>query len=213
MIEVHSFTFNPFAENTYILSSGEDCWIIDPGMYEGKEVYDFSDYIKSKNLTPSRLLLTHGHIDHILGNLEVYEEFGLKPWMHEADLPFLVNVREMARQFGMPMVHQSPDPEGYLTEESSLELGEEKIEIFHTPGHSPGSLSFYIPSIKSVISGDVLFRESIGRTDLPLCVEQDLYDSIRQKLYTLPDDTIVYPGHGPTTTIGYEKKNNPFVSE
>ncbi len=146
MIEVHSFTFNPFAENTYLLTFGTEAWIIDPGMYEGKEVYTFFDFISSNGYHPTKLVLTHAHIDHVLGNYEVNEEYGLRPWVHQNELPFLSNMGEMGKQFGMPHIIPSPQPEGFIDESSELSLGGKPVKILFTPGHSPGSLCFYFPS-------------------------------------------------------------------
>jgi hydroxyacylglutathione hydrolase len=211
MLTIETFTFNPYQENTYLLIDQEgNCVIIDPGMHSLQEQSYFKDFIASKNLKPTLLLNTHCHIDHVLGNHFIYENWGLKPNFHESEVPVLVSVENYAPQMGF-RYETSPIPETFIQDKEIIEFAGHKIEAIFAPGHSPGHLCYYIADHKSLIGGDVLFQNSIGRTDLPGGDHQTLLDSIKNRIYTLPEDVEVYPGHGSTTTIGFEKKTNPFV--
>lgn len=211
MITISAFTFNPFQENTFVLYDETNaCVIIDAGCYTNHEKAQLSSFIAKNKLNPKLLLNTHCHIDHVLGNAYVYEHYRLKTYMHKADLPTL----EMAPLSGKMWdigLEDVPEPEKYIKEGDIIEFGNSKLEILFTPGHSIGHIVFVNHQQKFVIGGDVLFKQSIGRTDLPGGNHQQLLDSIRTKLFTLADDYVVYPGHGPETTIGYEKKHNPFL--
>jgi hydroxyacylglutathione hydrolase len=212
MLSVDSFTFNPFQENTYILSdASKQCIIMDPGCYTEAEKNELRNFISASGLIPVRLINTHAHIDHILGNKFVAETYGLKLEMHALELPVLHALSTYAARWGIDP-EPSPEPEILLEEGNTISFGTSSLEVLFTPGHSSGSISFYSKGSSLVIAGDVLFRTSIGRTDLPGGDYDTLIKSIREKLFTLPDDTKVYPGHGPSTTIGFEKKNNPFLS-
>ena len=211
MLTIETFTFNPYQENTYLLIDQEgNCVIIDPGMHSLQEQSYFKDFIVNNNLKPTLLLNTHCHIDHVLGNHFIHENWGLKPNFHEFEVPVLVSVENYAPQMGFRYA-TSPIPETFLQDKEIIEFGGHKIEAIFAPGHSPGHLCYYIADQKILIGGDVLFQNSIGRTDLPGGDHQTLLDSIKNRIYTLPEDVEVYPGHGPTTTIGFEKKTNPFV--
>jgi hydroxyacylglutathione hydrolase len=211
MIQIQSFTFNPFQENTYVLyDESKQCLIIDPGCSNTSEQQELSDFIKEEELTPVKLLNTHCHIDHILGNKYVSDTWKLLPEIHEKDLVILHSGVKTAQLYGIPY-YTSPDPIAYIKEGDTLAFGNSELQVIFTPGHSPGSIIFYNTAQKFAIAGDVLFRESIGRTDFPLCSHSDLMDSIKTKLFLLPDDLVVYPGHGPETTIGHEKQHNPFL--
>lgn len=212
MIRIQPFTFNPFSENTYVLDDGSagDSWIIDPGCFSASEQSALKAYVHSEGLKPSRLLLTHAHIDHILGNEWVCSEYGLQPEMHVKELPVFENAAGSAALFGVPYT-AGPGPETFLDTSMKLTLGESEWELLDVPGHSPGSIAFVCHALGWVLGGDVLFQESIGRSDLPGGNHEQLIQSIREKLYTLPDHYRVFPGHGPETTIGHEKRNNPFV--
>lgn len=211
MITVQSFVFNPYQENTYVLydDSGA-CAIIDPGMYGTQEEARLTSFIRENGLRPELLLNTHCHIDHVLGNRFIYDEYGLAPQMHEGELPLLVEVQNYAPQMGL-RYEPSPIPETFLEGGQAVRFGESQLDLILVPGHSPAHLCYYNREQGVLIGGDVLFRNSIGRTDLPGGNHEQLLMSIRQHVYTLPDETMVYPGHGPETTVGYEKSTNPFV--
>jgi len=212
MLHLHSFTHNPFQENTWIIWSDElDCLIIDPGCYTVAEKKELSDFIEKKQLKPMRLINTHCHIDHVLGNPFVNERYGLTPEIHPLDLPLLKAVEQYGTMWGINSQVQ-PEPLLTLKEGDVISLGENKLEIIFTPGHAPGEVSLYCRSQNFLISGDVLFYESIGRTDLPGGNHAELIKTIREKLFALNDITQVHPGHGPSTTIGHEKKYNPFLN-
>lgn len=211
MIEVTSFNFNPFQENTYLLINGKkDCFIIDPGCYYLSERKTLQDAIYHAKISPVRLLNTHCHLDHIFGNKLIHEMFGLKPWIHRLEQPVLDRSPQAGVMYNVPF-DLSPNPEGYLEDKEKITLGEDELEVLLTPGHSPGSICFYCEKQKFLIGGDVLFRGSVGRTDLPGGNFGTLEKSIQERLYVLPDEVAVYPGHGAETTIGQEKKHNPFV--
>ncbi len=212
-MQLTKFTFNGFQENTYVLydKTGE-CVIVDPGCYEPREEQELSDFITSQKLTPKILLNTHFHLDHIFGNQFVSKTYGLTPTGCRADLPTLQMAAQSAQLYGFGKFNESPEPGRYIDEGDQLRFGETQLEIYFTPGHAPGHIIAVHHNSKTVIGGDVLFSGSVGRTDLPGGNFTDLATSIKKKLYTLPDDYTVYCGHGPETTIGKEKKSNPFVS-
>lgn len=207
---VKIFVFNPFQENTYVISDDtKDCVIIDPGCYEEREKKILTEYIASDNLTVRMLLNTHCHIDHILGNAFVKEKYNVKLYIHTKE-EFVLNAQKIfAPNYGFHQYHEAR-PDAYLTPGEFIEFGEQKFSILFVPGHAPGHVAFYNEKEKIVIGGDVLFEGSIGRTDLPGGNFNTLIKSIHQQLFTLPDDVVVYPGHGNETTIGVEKATNPF---
>lgn len=210
MLQVQAFPNNPFQENTYIVyQENGDCAIIDPGMSTYTEENTVVNFIKQHNLKPVMLLATHCHIDHVLGNKFVFDQFGLKPQFHKGELPLLNDAPTRSAQFGI-RYELSPMPDTFLEETGTIQLADSELQLIFAPGHSPAHLCFYAPKENFLIAGDVLFRGSIGRTDLPGGDFQTLIDNIEQKLFPLPDDCVVYPGHGPDTTIGYEKAQNPF---
>lgn len=212
MLKVHHFTFSPFQENTYLLyNEAKECLIIDPGCYTPEERETLEAFITTHELQPKRLLNTHAHLDHVFGNAFVYEKYGLLPEMHRGELPILEAVPLIARQYGIPQVKASPLPKNYLEEGMQIVLGEDVLDILFVPGHSPASIAFYNAKEGYVIGGDVLFQQSVGRTDLPGGDMQTLLHSIRTKFFTLPDATVVHAGHGPATTIGAERRDNPFL--
>ena len=211
MLKLKQFVNNPYQENTYVLSDETgSCVIIDPGMYNATEQNAVVNYIKGNGLKPELLLNTHCHIDHVLGNKFIFDIYGLKPQIHRGELPLLHAVPSYAPQQGFNY-EVSPEPEVFLTEEDIIHFGNSSLQIILAPGHSPAHLCFYHEDSKILIGGDVLFYGSIGRTDLPGGNFETLISSIKNKLFVLPDDTQVYPGHGPATTIGFEKANNPFL--
>lgn len=208
---IQSFCFNPFQENTYIISNNEkDCWIIDPGCYTLQEQKVLSNYIEKNGLKPVMLLNTHCHLDHIYGNKFVADEYNLELGIHEKELPMLERAALAARMFGVK-IPESCEPSYFLKEDELIYLNNNSFKILLTPGHSPGSICFYNNIDKYAIVGDVLFNGSIGRTDLPGGDYDTLIKSIKTKLMTMDDDVAVYNGHGEPTTIGHERKNNPFL--
>lgn len=211
MATVQSFVNNPYQENTYLLfdETGE-CAIIDPGMYTAAEQNALVTYIKDNNLKPVLLLNTHCHIDHVLGNNFVFDQYGLKPQFHEGESEVLAAVIAYAPSMGL-RYDASPLPETYLPETGTVKFGNTELQLIFAPGHSPAHLCFYDKAANILIGGDVLFRNSIGRTDLPGGDYSTLIKNIEEKLFLLPDDCTVYPGHGPETTIGYEKQTNPYL--
>jgi hydroxyacylglutathione hydrolase len=210
MARLQSFTNNPYQENTYIIfdESGE-CAVIDPGMYTAAEQNAVVNFITEHQLKPVLLLNTHCHIDHVLGNLFVFQQYGLKPQFHEGELPLLEAAPAWAQQSGL-RYELSPLPETFLPETGTIEFGNTTLTLIFAPGHSPAHLCFYNAADGWIAGGDVLFRNSVGRTDLPGGNHQQLIQNIKEKLFVLPDETVIYPGHGPKTTIGYEKESNPF---
>ncbi|WP_316737994.1 MBL fold metallo-hydrolase [Pedobacter aquatilis] len=211
MIKIKIFTFNAYGENTYVLSDEtNECVIIDPGMYEGYEQNELVSFIKENNLKPILLLNTHCHLDHIFGNKFVFDTWGLKPQFNKGELQVLQAVPSYAPQMGFTHYELSPEPEIFLGETGTVTFGNSSLELIFAPGHSPAHLCFYSKADGFLIGGDVLFYQSIGRTDLPGGNHQQLIDNIKTKLFTLPEDCKVYPGHGSATTIGFEKQNNPF---
>lgn len=210
-MQIARFTFNSFMENTYVLfDDTAECVIIDPGCFDAEEQKELAEFIHTKGLKPVKLLLTHCHIDHVLGNNFVFDRYGLRPHIHSADEFLLRAVSATAAAFGLS-VPPSPEPEASLSDGGTLKFGSTVLELIHTPGHSPGSICFYHRTSGNLIGGDVLFEASIGRTDLPGGDYDTLMRSIIHRLFLLPDATVVHPGHGDPTSIGFEKSNNPFV--
>ena len=212
MASIKVFENNQYQENTYIVydETGE-CAIIDPGMYTAAEQNAVVNFIKENLLKPVLLLNTHCHIDHVLGNKFVLEHYGLKPKFHAGELPALEAVAAYAPMMGI-RYDVSPLPEEYLPEQGTISFGNTQLHLVFAPGHSPAHLCYYDKKDNILIGGDVLFRGSIGRTDLPGGNFKQLLTNIEEKLFTLPDDCTVYPGHGRETTIGYEKQTNPFLT-
>ena len=210
-LKIHSITFNPFEENTYIINNDNgECIIIDPGCYDQTERNELKRLIDDAGWKPVRLINTHCHIDHVLGNAFVANTYNLGLEIHRGEIPVLKSGLTVAGMYGIPY-DPSPDPVSFLDENTEMSFGGANIKILYTPGHSPASICFYSASDGWLIGGDVLFYESIGRTDLPGGDHNTLLNSIRTQLFPLPAETIVYPGHGPQTTIGYEKMFNPFL--
>lgn len=212
MLTVHSFTFSPIQENTYIISnSNNECIIIDPGCYYEEEREKLAAYIDQSNLKPIMLVNTHCHLDHVFGNEFVYKTYGLEAHFHSMEEQVLRMAPASGLMYGLPFDTYS-GPMHFIHPGEEIAVGADKLKILFTPGHSPGSLSFNSEADKFVIAGDALFAGSIGRTDLPGGDYDQLISSIKTELLTLPEETIVYSGHGPSTTIGAEKKSNPFLN-
>jgi hydroxyacylglutathione hydrolase len=211
MFTVLSVTFGPIAENTYILHNETgDCIIIDPGCYFGNERRELSDYITQNGFRPKYLLNTHCHLDHVFGNKFVFETWELEPWLHALEQPVLENAPIAGLQWGLPFDNYK-GPLHFLREADTVRLGSDTLKVLFTPGHSPGHICFYCEAQEFVIGGDVLFKMGIGRTDLPGGNFDTLLNSIYTRLFVLPEGTTVYPGHGESTSIGFEKANNPFL--
>ncbi|WP_070138245.1 MBL fold metallo-hydrolase [Crocinitomix algicola] len=211
MIKVQKFTFNPFQENTYVLydESGE-CVIIDPGCYESHERETLSQFIQENNLKPVHLLNTHCHVDHVFGNYFVSQTYNLQLSCHRLDLPTLALVPKSCQMYGIPGYQLSPEPTVFLEEGDVVEFGKSKLKVIFGPGHAPGHIAFYAEEESFVINGDILFKGSFGRYDLPGASFEDLQKTILDKMFMLPEHTVVYCGHGPETTIGQEKLTNPI---
>lgn len=212
-MDVSIFTFNAFQENTYVLfDDTKECVIIDPGCNNPEEQKTLSDFISSNNLTPVRLLNTHCHIDHVLGNKYVADTYSLVLEAHKGEVAVLESCKMVANMYNIAYT-ESPAISTYIDEGEEIKFGNTTLEIFFTPGHSPASISFFNREQGILMAGDVLFQRSIGRTDLPGGDFDTLILSIKTKFYPLEDGVIVYPGHGPSTTIGEEKAANPFLNQ
>jgi hydroxyacylglutathione hydrolase len=212
MTQVHVLTQNPFAENTCIVfDERRECVIFDPGCYTAAERAELRGFIEQNGLKPVRLINTHCHLDHVFGNAFVADTWGLTLEIHAGELPVLERLEDVARMYGIPQVQPSPAPGRFIEAGEIIRFGDTELRTLFTPGHSPASISFYCEKDQFVIAGDVLFFESIGRYDLPGGDFDTLIGSIHTQLFTLPDETLVYPGHGPTTTIRHEREYNPFL--
>ncbi len=212
MIQIQSFTFNPFEENTYVLydETGEAV-IIDPGCSSNEEETILTDFVSAQHLVVKMLLNSHCHIDHVLGNEFVKRKYKVPFYIHRVEVAVLTSVKVYAPNYGFPQYHETL-PDGELREGQTLKFGNSSLEIIFLPGHSPGHVGFYNHTQKFLISGDVLFYHSVGRTDLPGGNYDTLLESIHQQLFVLPDEVVVYAGHGPATTLGEEKVHNPFCA-
>lgn len=212
MLNIQIFPFNPLQENTYVLyDDTREAVVIDPGCYEREEQQALADFIASRQLNVKMLLNTHCHVDHVLGNSFVKNTYGVKLYIHALDEPVLKAVKVYAPHYGF-FQYDEAEADAYLTPGETIRFGQQALKVLFVPGHAPGHVAFYAEADKTVIGGDVLFYNSIGRTDLPGGDYDTLIRSIHEQLFTLPDDVVVYPGHGPKTTIGFEKKTNPFCA-
>jgi glyoxylase-like metal-dependent hydrolase (beta-lactamase superfamily II) len=212
MLKIKSFTFNPIQENTYLLYNEiKQCIIIDPGCYFDEEKEAIKEFVTQNDLKPTMLLNTHCHLDHVFGNKFIADTYQLTLQLHEKEKMVLAYAPTSGLMYNMPFDNYSGDFI-LLKEGDKILLGEDELKVLETPGHSPGSVCFYCAKQNFVIGGDVLFSGGIGRTDLPGGNHQVLLSNIRQKLFVLPDETAVYSGHGPATTIGEEKISNPFLN-
>lgn len=208
---VTSLTFNAFQENTYIISTEEkEAVIIDPGCHSSEEKARLVKHISDKELRVMAVLNTHCHVDHVFGNKFATEHYGVKLYIHEGELPVLQSFPQVAALYGLAG-ETSPKPDGYLAAGETFVLGATELKVLFMPGHSPASIGFYCQEENYVIAGDVLFEGSIGRTDLPGGNFDTLMQSIKTELLTLPDHTQIYPGHGNPTSVGKERKDNPFL--
>ena len=212
MIQIEIFTFNALGENTYVLyDETKECVIIDPGCYDRSEQQELKEYISENNLTPVKLLNTHCHVDHVLGNQFVKDFYKIKIYTSKEEEEALRAVKVYAPMYGFTNYAESEVDE-IIKEGDIITFGNSKLEILFVPGHSVGHLAFYNKEEKICIGGDVLFRQSVGRWDLPGGNKDTLMNSIQTKLFKLDDDMVVYPGHGPETMIGLEKRTNPYCA-
>ena len=209
-MEIKSYTVGPFAENTYLISEEGSVILIDPGFFDPGEFQLFQNELKESGKILIAVLLTHAHVDHVLGLERVLKEFDVPVYLNHSDLNLWNNFPDQAMRFGFRAAGFDFTPKK-LDEQKNFKIGPFTMDVLYTPGHSPDHVSLYFSENGILIAGDALFRESIGRTDLYKGDFDLLASSIREKLYTLPDDTKVFPGHGPSTTIAHEKKNNAFV--
>ena len=211
MLHVESFTFNPFSQNTYLIYNDEkEAFLIDPGNMPDGETKVLNDFIQAKNLTVQNILLTHAHIDHIIGLQWAYNEFKVPVLLHPNEIEILEMAPLTAKNYGFFFPAFKGDTQ-LIKEGDEINLGSDVFQIFDVPGHSPGSVAFYNKENEFVISGDTLFMMSIGRTDLFKGNYDQLITSIKTKLLTLPESTKVFSGHGESTTIGFEKTHNSFL--
>lgn len=193
-----------------MLHAGGEGIVVDPGCWNAAEQRELEGWMTENGITPVRLVLTHGHIDHILGCAWLEERYGLRPEVHRADMPLLENAQRVAELYSLHC-EPVPAPAGFLADGGTIALGDTRLDVLFVPGHAPGHVAFHCAEQHFVIAGDVLFLHSIGRTDLPGGDLDTLLHSIRTRLFPLPDETVVYCGHGPETTIGAEKRGNPFL--
>lgn len=210
-MEIKTFIFNQFGVNNYVIyDETKQCAIVDAACYTDKEKQTLIDFIEKNNLTPVKIINTHTHIDHILGNVHISNYFKLPVSIHRAAEFFLQTSKEYGAMFGFNVDNQTYNVE-YLNDNDIITIGNSQIKILYTPGHADGSICLYNEQSDWVITGDVLFSGSVGRSDLPTGDHEQLIENIKTKLMTLPDSTIVYPGHGPETSIKEEKLGNPFL--
>lgn len=210
MTKIKIFVFNPFQENTFLLyDETNECVVIDAGCNEEHEFEKIDDFIKENNLKLISIINTHCHIDHIMGNAYLINKYNANSIAHKEDMPLLERSKDMALAFGFN-VQEPPMPGSFVSDGDEIKFGNTTLIVKHVPGHSPGSIALYNEEDKFVIVGDVLFAGGIGRTDLPGGDYDTLITSINEKLFTLNGDTVVYPGHGGSTTITHEKSTNPF---
>ncbi|MBT8400639.1 MAG: MBL fold metallo-hydrolase [Rhodothermia bacterium] len=210
-MQIKSFTFNPFQTNCYVLSDSAEAVIVDPSASSDAEMRVIREYIDTAGLTVKHVLLTHAHIDHIFGVADACSYFDVGYLMHRSDLLLMQGAAEQGRLFGVE-IDQPGEPAGFLDEDSTIAVGGEQLTILHTPGHSPGSITFVADGGEVAVAGDVLFAGSIGRTDLWQGSLPVLMRSIFDKLVPLGEQTRVLPGHGPATTVGVELQSNPFLT-
>jgi hydroxyacylglutathione hydrolase len=211
MVSLKTFCFNLFDENSYLIfQPGGDCVFVDPGNYENEEFDTVRKFIEDQALKPRMIINTHCHVDHVLGVVKLKNHYKIPFFIHRLEMPVLTSVRIYAPTFGLSN-YCEPRPDGFLVEGQIINIADSSWEVLLVPGHSPGHIALLERTLGKCLTGDILFRESIGRTDLPGGNYNTLIKGIKEKLFILPDEVEVYSGHGPGTTIGYEKENNPFL--
>ncbi|MGM9826794.1 MAG: MBL fold metallo-hydrolase [Muribaculaceae bacterium] len=213
MIKIHCFIFNPFEENTYLLvdQATNDAAVVDPGMFTQDDIRVFDDFIKEHGINLRQVINTHMHVDHCFGDNYVRDKYGVKVAANLGDDYYAASLEVQARRFGMQRTMRPVEIDAPLEDGDTIMVGQTPLTVIHVPGHSQGGIALYDKEGKWVISGDSLFRGSIGRTDFQGGNHSQLVSSVRNKLLSLPGDTMVLPGHGPTTTIDYEKAHNPYI--
>ncbi len=210
-MEVKKFTFNPVSVNAYLLwDETKEAVLIDPACYFGDEEVELDHFIKAQGLQILHILNTHGHFDHLMGNSFAASKWGLKVRIHAGDEFMLGQARQLAGMFGITMANPSSEA-GLFSEGEVIHFGHSELKVIHVPGHSPGSVAFYSERDKIIVVGDILFDGSVGRTDLPGGNHELLISGIKEKLLILDDHVKVYSGHGNETTIGKERRSNPFL--
>ncbi len=214
MVKLKKFIFNPFQENTFVVwdDHTKECAIIDPGCSDELEEKELSEFIRNNNLIPKYLINTHCHLDHIWGCKFVKEKYNPEFLIPEDDLTLLKNAGTQAGMYNVQF-SEPPAPDNFISESLKISLGESLIDFLYTPGHTPGEFCIYFPDENFCIVGDVIFKGSIGRTDLWGGDYETLINSITSKLLSLNDDVVIYPGHGEESTIGIERIKNPFLKE
>jgi len=211
-MKIETFIFNPFQENTYIIyDTTKECIIIDPGCYTSNEKAILKQFITNNKLKPVKLINTHCHIDHILGNKFVSDEWNIDLYMHKEDLPLLENVSNIAEVYGFKDYEPSPFPKYFLSQKKKITFGKSNFNVLFTPGHAPGHICLYNKENNILISGDVIFQKSIGRTDLPGGDYETLINSIKKNILPLPNETQIFCGHGPSSILNFEKQHNPYL--
>ncbi len=212
MIQVQTFVFNPFSENTYVLydKTGEGV-VIDPGCFQQNEYNELETFVKTNQLTIKYILITHGHIDHVLGCTYLKKSWQTPIWLHQKEKETYDAVPTYAASYGFNQYLHTP-ADYYFTNDEVISFGNSTLDIIYAPGHSAGHVAFINKEAKMCIGGDILFNGSIGRVDLPGGDYDTLIKSIKSKIFTLPEDTMVYPGHGEPTTVKKEKATNPFFT-
>ncbi len=211
MHTIQTFCFNPFQENTYlIINDAKEAIIVDPGCYSDEEQNTLTHFIEKNDLTPTLLLNTHCHLDHVFGNQFVSDQYGLAAHLHPNEQVVLDRLPDAGARWGVPTPKYT-GPIQYIEEGQIIAFGQSQFKIILTPGHSPGSVCFYNEKESFMIGGDLIFKDGVGRTDLPGSNPADLIKSIKEKILPLPNETMIYPGHGPETTLGREKVANPYI--
>ena len=211
MLTIQSFCFNAFQENTYVLYNAQkNAIIVDPGCYLRNEQEALANFISENNLNPTLLLNTHCHLDHVFGNNFVSEKYGLAAHFHKNEQPVIDRLPEGGARWGVPTEAYKGKVQ-YIQQDELIQFGKDAFKVLETPGHSPGSVCFYNAGQDFMIGGDLIFKDGVGRTDLPGCNPLDLIKSIKTQILPLPDTMTIYAGHGPETTWGREKKANPYI--